>query len=59
MAAQPYAFAKPVSKRPAATAQVEKFWAFYTEKYGYLLSENTQFTLDCRTNKIFLVPTDA
>lgn len=37
----------------------EKFWAFYTEKYGYLLSENTQFTLDCRTNKIFLVPTDA
>ncbi len=37
----------------------EQFWAFYTEKYGYLLSENTQFTLDFRTNKIFLVPIDA
>jgi hypothetical protein len=37
MAAQPYAFAKPVSKRPAAAAQVEKFWAFYTEKYGYFI----------------------
>lgn len=36
----------------------EQFWAFYTEKYGHLLSENTQFTLDFRTNKLFLIPID-
>lgn len=37
-------------------ADFDKFWLPYLEKYGYMLSENNQFSLDFKTNEIYVVP---
>ena len=36
-----------------------QFWSFYFEKYEYLLDENTQFSLDFKTNKIYIIPIES
>lgn len=33
-----------------------KFWSVYVEKYGELLDENTQLSLDFKTNKMYIIP---
>ena len=37
-------------------SEFNKFWFQYYEKYGYRLKENNQFSLDFKTNKIYIVP---
>ena len=37
-------------------SEFNKFWFPYYEKYGYRLKENNQFSLDFKTNKIYIVP---
>ena len=37
-------------------ADFDKFWFPYYEKYNYMLGENNQFSLDFKTNEIYLVP---
>lgn len=33
----------------------EEFWATYMEKYGSMLDDKSQFYLDFKTNKIYMV----
>lgn len=33
-----------------------KFWTPYTEKYADLLNQDTQLSIDFRTNEMFLIP---
>lgn len=40
----------------SSLADFDKFWLPYLEKYGYMLSENNQFSLDFKTNEIYVVP---
>ena len=34
--------------------QHNQFWDIYLDKYGHLLDEKTQFSLDFKTNKIYI-----
>lgn len=34
----------------------KKFWTVYIEKYKDLLDENTQLSLDFKTNKMYTIP---
>ena len=38
--------------------QNNQFWDIYLDKYGHLLDETTQFSLDFRTNKIYIAALD-
>lgn len=36
--------------------EYDLFWNYYFENYGYLLDEDTQFSIDFNESKIFIVP---
>ena len=38
--------------------QNNQFWDIYLDKYGHLLDETTQFSLDFSTNKIYITALD-
>ena len=36
-----------------------QFWTYYIEKYGHLLDEKSQLSMDFKTNKIYIIPLNA
>lgn len=35
-----------------------RFWSVYLEKYGHLLDENTQLSMDFKSNKLYIIPNE-